>query len=92
MFAAWVGAAAAGLHAVEWYSLPAAAGLLLARRARSSGTAPSWPAWGPGLLVAAVPSTLLAVTTSNGTRAVGVLVAAAAVLVRRARAPASARR
>jgi hypothetical protein len=79
VFAAWVAAATAGLAAVEWYTLPAAAGLLLAAGPRLRQGA-SWPAWGPGLLVAAVPSTVLAVTTSNGTRAVWVLVVAAGVL------------
>jgi hypothetical protein len=84
VLACWVGAATAGLAAVEWYSLPAAAGLLLAagRRLRRGA---SWPAWGPGLLVAAVPSAVLAVTTSDGTRAVAVLVVASAVLVAGAR-------
>ena len=80
VFAAWVAAATAGLAAVEWYTLPAAAGLLLGSGPRLRQGA-SWPAWGPGLLVAAVPSTVLAVTTSNGTRAVWVLVVAAGVLV-----------
>jgi hypothetical protein len=78
--AAWIGAATAELHAVEWYTLPAAAGLLVAAGPQLRHGA-SWPAWGPGLLVAAVPSTLLAVTTSNGTRAVWVLIVAAAALV-----------
>ena len=84
VFAAWVGAATAGLAAVEWYSLPAAAGLLLAAGPRLRHGA-SWPAWGPGLLVAAVPSTVLAVTTSDGARAVGVLIVAAARAGRGAR-------
>lgn len=80
VLAAWVGAATAGLAAVEWYSLPAAAGLLVGAGPRLRHGA-SWPAWGPGLLVAAVPSAVLAVTTSGGTRAVAVLLAAAAALV-----------
>lgn len=80
VFAAWAGAATVGLHAVEWYTLPAAAGLLVAAGPQLLHGA-SWPAWGPGLLVAAVPSTVLAVTTSNGTRAVWVLVVAAVALV-----------
>ena len=84
VLAAWVGAASAGLAAVEWYSLPAAAGLLIAAGPRLRHGA-SWPAWGPGLLVAAVPSAVLAVTTSDGTRAAAVLVVAAAVLVAGAR-------
>jgi hypothetical protein len=80
VLACWVAAAAAGLAAVEWYTLPAAAGLLIAAGRRLEHGA-SWPAWGPGLLVAAVPSGVLAVLTSDGARAVGVLVGAALVMV-----------
>ncbi|TQN42457.1 hypothetical protein FHU33_1857 [Blastococcus colisei] len=82
--AAWFFAAAADLAAVEWYSLPAAAGLLIAAGPRLTD-GPSWPAWGPGLLVAALPSAVLAVTTSDGDRAVTVLIVAAVVLVAGAR-------
>jgi hypothetical protein len=82
--AAWVWAATAGPAAVEWYSLPAAAGLLIAAGPQLK-QGPSWPAWGPGLLVAAVPSSVLAVTTSDGPRAAGVLLVAAAVMVAGAR-------
>jgi hypothetical protein len=85
VFAAWVTFAATGHTVVEWYSLPAAIGLLIAEGPQLRRGA-SWPAWGPGLLVAAVPSAVLAVTTSDATRAVGVLVVAAAVLVAGARA------
>jgi hypothetical protein len=80
VLAAWVAAATADLAAVEWYSLPAAAGLLIAAGPELL-RGPSWPAWGPGLLVAAAPSTLLAVVGSDGRRAVGVLIVAAGVLV-----------
>ncbi|GAA3161495.1 hypothetical protein GCM10010531_11450 [Blastococcus jejuensis] len=80
VLAAWVGAATAGLAAVEWYSLPAAAGLLIAA-GRGLAHGRSWPAWGPGLLVAAVPSAVLAVVTSDGARAVAVLIAASVALV-----------
>ena len=82
--AAWVAAASADVGAVEWYSLPAAAGLLLAAGPgllRGS----SWASWGPGLLVAAVPSTVLAVVAPDAPRAVAVLVVAAAVMVAGAR-------
>jgi hypothetical protein len=82
--AAWVWFAAAGHTAVEWYSLPAAVGLLIAAGPQLWRGA-SWPAWGPGLLVAAVPSAVLAVATSDARRAVAVLVVAAAVLVAGAR-------
>jgi len=80
VLAAWLGAAVAGHTAVEWYSLPAAAGLLLAAGPRLF-TGPSWPTWGPGLLVAAVPSSVLAVVAPDAARAVGVLVAAAVAMV-----------
>jgi hypothetical protein len=84
VIAAWVAAATADVGAVEWYSLPAAAGLLLAAGPgllRGS----SWGTWGPGLLVAAVPSTVLAVVAPDAPRAVAVLVVAAAVMVAGAR-------
>ena len=78
--AIWVFAAAGDLHSVEWYSVSAAAGLLIAagRRLRSG---PSWPAWGPALLVAVVPSAALAVLAPDAARAVGVLIAAAIAMV-----------
>ncbi|MGY1718851.1 SCO7613 C-terminal domain-containing membrane protein [Blastococcus sp. SYSU DS0552] len=82
--AVWVAAGAADLSAVEWYSLSAAAGLLLAAGPRLAHGR-SWPAWGPGLLVAVVPSTAIAVVAPDGSRAVGVLVAAAALMVLGAR-------
>ncbi len=82
--AAWVVAGAADLGAVEWFSLPAAGGLLLAAGPgllRGS----SWASWGPGLLVAAVPSTVLAIAAPDAPRAVVVLIAAAVALVAGAR-------
>ena len=82
--AGWIGAATAGLAAVEWYSLTAAAGLLIAAGPRLvSGR--SWPAWGPGLLVATTPSTVLAVVGAGDARAVAVLVGAAVAMVAGAR-------
>jgi hypothetical protein len=78
--AAEIAAHDAGLRVLEAYTLPAAAGLLLgAGPALVRG--PSWPAWGPGLLVAAVPSGLLAVFHAGGTRPVAVLAAAAVAMV-----------
>ena len=82
--AAWIGAATAGLAAVEWYSFPAAAGLLVAAGPRLA-RGRSWPAWGPGLLLAATPSTVLAVVGTDNARAVGVLIAAAVAMVAGAR-------
>ncbi|MCW2698657.1 MAG: hypothetical protein JWQ45_192 [Blastococcus sp.] len=83
--AGWIGAATAGLGAVECYSLPAAAGLLIAAGPRLV-QGRSWPAWGPGLLVAATPSTVLAAIGADDARTVGVLVAAAVAMVAGARA------
>ena len=83
--AAWVGAATADLAAVEWYSLPVAAGLLIAAGPNLC-RGPSWRTWGPGLLVAAVPSTVLAVVAPDGARAAGVLAAAAIAMVAGGRA------
>ncbi|UOY02128.1 SCO7613 C-terminal domain-containing membrane protein [Blastococcus sp. PRF04-17] len=84
VLAFWISAGAAGLAAVEWYSLPAAAALLVASGPALRRDA-SWPAWGPGLLVAAVPSGVLAVVVSDGARAVCVLTAAGLVMVAGAR-------
>lgn len=83
--ACWLAAALAGLGAVEAYSLPAAAGLLLAA-GQGLAHAPSWRAWGPGLIVAAAPSTLLAVATPDALRAVLVLALAAVAMVAGGRA------
>ena len=85
VLAAWIGAALAGLGAVEAYSLPAAGGLLLAA-GRGLVRDASWQAWGPGLVVAAVPSTALAVVTPDAARAVLVLALAAGTMVAGGRA------
>uniref|UniRef100_UPI0012FFD4AC SCO7613 C-terminal domain-containing membrane protein n=1 Tax=Blastococcus atacamensis TaxID=2070508 RepID=UPI0012FFD4AC len=83
--AGWITAALAGLGAVEAYTLPAAAGLLLAA-GRGLVRYASWPTWGPGLVVAAAPSTALAIATSDALRAVLVLVVAAVAMVAGGRA------
>jgi TRAP-type C4-dicarboxylate transport system permease small subunit len=77
--AAWTAAALVDSPVVEAYTLPAALGLLLAAGPRLAD-GPSWPAWGPGLLVAAVPSVVWAVVAPGSTRPVLVLVTAAAVM------------
>jgi hypothetical protein len=78
--AAEIGAHEAGLRVLEAYTLPVAAGLLLgAGPALARG--PSWPAWGPGLLAAAVPSGLLAVFAVGSTRPEAVLAVAAVAMV-----------
>lgn len=78
--AAWVTAAATGAGTVEAYTLPAAAGLLLAA-GPDLRRRPSERAWGPGLLVAAVPSTVLAVVAPGTGRPLLVLAAAALAMV-----------
>jgi hypothetical protein len=80
VLAAWIFAAAAGLAAVEWYSLPAAAALLLGSGPRLVH-GPSWPAWGPGLLVAAVPSAVVDAVHPEVPRTVVLLLAAAGAMV-----------
>ncbi|WP_448638928.1 SCO7613 C-terminal domain-containing membrane protein [Geodermatophilus sp. URMC 63] len=83
--AAWTCAALAGATTVEAWSLPAAAGLLLAAGPRLS-RGPSWSAWGPGLVVAATPSTVAAVVQPGALRPVLVLALAAAGMALAARA------
>ena len=80
VLAGWIGAAAAGLHAIEWYSLPAAAALLLGSGPRLWRGA-SWPTWGPGLLVAAAPSAAVAAAHPELPRSLVVLMAAATAMV-----------
>jgi len=77
--ACWVPLAAAGVHQLEAWTLPLAAGLLLAA-GRGLWTGPSWPSFGPGLLVAAVPSAVAAVVEPGQARPVAVLVTAAVVV------------
>lgn len=84
VLAAWIVAVVTDRTAIEWYSLPAAMGLLAAAGPTLFHGA-SWPAWGPGLLVAAVPSTLSAAATSAGPREIGVLLVAAGAMVAGAR-------
>jgi hypothetical protein len=78
--AIWLAVSAGSVHVLEEYTLPLAAGLLLSQGPRLV-TGPSWPAWGPGLLVAAVPSAVMAVVLPGITRPVVVLTVAALVLV-----------
>jgi hypothetical protein len=80
--AGWVVAALARADLLEAWTLPLAAGLLVSQGPRLA-RAPSWPAWGPGLVVALAPSTAWAVLAPElpGWRALWVLVAAAVALV-----------
>jgi hypothetical protein len=78
--ACWLPLASSRVHLLEAWTLPLAAGLLLAA-GRGLWRGPSWPAFGPGLLVAAVPSGVAAVVEPGTVRPVAVLVVAAAVVV-----------
>lgn len=78
--AGWVAAALADARVLEAWTLPLAAGLLVAAGPRLLRAA-SWPSWGPGLVVALAPSTLWAVLEPDGRRAVWVLVLAVLALV-----------
>jgi hypothetical protein len=82
--AAWTQAALHGATVVEAWTLPLAAGLLLAAGPRLLD-GPSWPAWGPGLVVASAPSTVAAVLQPGALRPVLVLGAAAAAMALGAR-------
>jgi hypothetical protein len=83
--AGWTASALADWHAIEAWTLPLALGLLVASGPRLL-RGRSWPAWGPGLLVAAVPSTVAAVIDADGPRPVPVLIAAVLVLLAGSRA------
>jgi hypothetical protein len=83
--AGWTASALADWHALEAWTLPLAAGLLVAAGPRLL-RGPSWPAWGPGLIVAAAPSTVAAILDADGPRPVPVLVVAVLVLLAGSRA------
>ncbi|MGY1858437.1 SCO7613 C-terminal domain-containing membrane protein [Modestobacter sp. SYSU DS0290] len=78
--AAWLAAAEAGTGVPEAYTLPAATVLWL-YSGRRLATGASWPAWGPGLVVAFVPSVWLAITEPEVLRLVLVVLAATVVAV-----------
>jgi hypothetical protein len=82
--AAWTTAALTGATVLEAWTLPAAAGLLLAAGPRLLD-GPSWPSWGPGLVVASAPSTAAAVLQPGALRPVLVLGVAAVAMARGAR-------
>ncbi|WP_222196068.1 SCO7613 C-terminal domain-containing membrane protein [Modestobacter italicus] len=84
VLAAWLAAGSAGVEVPEAYTLPAAVVLWLYSGRRLS-TGASWPAWGPGLVVAFTPSTWHAVTEPELTRLVLLLVAATLVATAGAR-------
>ena len=77
--AAWTWADLADKRVLESYTLPAAAGLLLAAGPRLA-RGRSAPTWGPGLWVAAAPSVVWAVLEPGSWRPVAVFAVAAAVL------------
>jgi hypothetical protein len=76
----WVGVSLADLTFLEAWTYPLAVGLLVAAGPRLL-RAPSWPSWGPGLLVALAPSTAWAVVEPDGSRALWALALAVLVLV-----------
>jgi hypothetical protein len=78
LLAGWIAASAAGVEAPEAYTLPVTVALLALglHRRRSDRTLSSWPAYGLGLAVTALPS--LAAATSSGLRPL--LLGAAALL------------
>ncbi|MGY1591390.1 SCO7613 C-terminal domain-containing membrane protein [Geodermatophilus sp. SYSU D00708] len=78
--AAWTAVALADVSVVEAYTLPLAAGLLLAAGPRLT-SGPSWPVWGPALLTAAVPSVVWSAVVPNNPRPVAVVVVAALVML-----------
>jgi hypothetical protein len=82
--AAWTTAALTGATVLEAWTLPAAAGLLLAAGPRLLDGA-SWPSWGPGLVVASTPSTAAAVLQPGALRPVLVLGVAAVAMALGAR-------
>jgi hypothetical protein len=83
--AGWTAALLGDWHAIEAWTLPLALGLLVASGPRLL-RGPSWPAWGPGLVVAAVPSTVAAVLNPGGPRPVPLLVLAVLALLAASRA------
>ena len=72
------------LAAVEWYSIPAAAGLLLAAGPRLF-SGPSWPAWAPGSAGGCGAVDAARRRHLDGPREVGVLLVAALAMVGGAR-------
>jgi hypothetical protein len=83
----WVRLADAGITAPEPYVLPLAAAALVlgALRRRAEPTTRSWAAYGPGLLLALVPSLLAGLDGDDLTRPLLVGLAALAVLLAGAR-------
>jgi hypothetical protein len=82
--AAWTAAALGDASVLEAWTLPLAAGLLLAAGPRLLD-GPSWPAWGPGLVVASAPSTGAAVLLPGALRPALVLGVAAVAMALSAR-------
>jgi hypothetical protein len=75
--AAWLAVGSAGVEVPEAYTLPLAAVLLL-YSGRRLATAPSWPSWGPALIVGYGPSVCLTLVDPDLLRML--LVVAAATL------------
>jgi hypothetical protein len=73
--AAWLAVGSAGVEVPEAYTLPLAAVLLL-YSGRRLATAPSWPSWGPALIVGYGPSVFLTLVDPDLLRVLLVVVAA----------------
>jgi hypothetical protein len=78
--AAWLTVSTGEVHVLEGYTVPLAAGLLIAQGPKLAG-GPSWSAWGPGLLVALVPSAVQAVVLDADLRPWLVFAGAVAAMV-----------
>jgi hypothetical protein len=80
VLSAWLLAALRNWSGIEFYTVPLAVGLLLATAPRLVDGR-SWPSWGPGLLTAVGPTTVLAVVQPHAGRAAAILVISAVVMI-----------
>jgi hypothetical protein len=81
VLACWIAVGGAGVETPEAYTLPAAAGLLVAALPRLRSRGPSWAAEGAAVGVALVPSAFAVVSTPTALRLVLVVVAAVGCVV-----------
>jgi hypothetical protein len=80
VLASWTAVGGAGVETPEAYTLPAAAGLLVAALPRLRSRGPSWAAEGAAVGVALVPSAFAVVSAPTTLRLVLVVVAAVALV------------
>ncbi|MCZ2829363.1 hypothetical protein O2W14_11010 [Modestobacter sp. VKM Ac-2986] len=81
VLASWIAVGGAGVETPEAYTLPAAAGLLVAVLPRLRARGPSWAAEGPAVAVALAPSAFAVVAAPTALRLVLVVAAAVALVV-----------